>query len=185
MRVHRAFTIVEMLATVALIGILVAIAYPRLRRPATQSVIASSTQLVRDLESLRTRALGARRMARIVFNEGNKTYSWVVDVNGDSLFNATDSAAAGPGMVGTRTLADGVMFGRGGVSGDVPLYAGSGNITFASSQLVFDDRGLTFPATTQGVVYLQSTAGAQISSAVSVSGAGSFRSWTYRSVGWQ
>jgi prepilin-type N-terminal cleavage/methylation domain-containing protein len=185
MRSPRAFTIVEMLATVALIGILVAIAYPKLRRNSTQAVISSSMQLVRDLEGLRTRSLGSRRMARVVFDESNRKYSWLVDVNGDSLFNATDSSAAGPGMVGTRILADGVMFGRGGVSGDVPLYAGTGNVTFASSQLVFDDRGLTFPATTQGIVYLQSTAGTQITSAVSVSGAGSFRAWTYRTDGWK
>jgi hypothetical protein len=67
---------------------------------------------------------------------------------------------------------------------DLPLFAGAGNIALDSSRVIFDDRGLTFPARSQGAVYLQSSSGA-VAAAVSVSGAGSFRAWAVSGGTWR
>jgi prepilin-type N-terminal cleavage/methylation domain-containing protein len=177
------FTFFEILTVMAMIGILVAIAYPRLRQNQTQAVQSAAVQMTRDLEAIRTRALGSRRLIRVIFDEAGSRYYWATDVNGDSLFTASDSSLAAPGMVGSRPLGTGVVFGRGGM-GDLPLFPGTGNVAMDSSFIVFDDRGLTFPARKQGAVYLTSTSGA-VASAVSVSGAGSFRAWAVSGGTWR
>lgn len=177
------FTFFEILTVMAMIGILVAIAYPRLRQNQTQAVQSAAVQMTRDLEAIRTRALGSRRLIRVIFDEPGNRYYWATDVNGDSLFTSTDTSLAAPGMVGTRNLGTGVTYGRGGM-GDLPLFAGAGNVSLDSSRIVFDDRGLTFPARRQGAIYLQSTSGA-VAAAVSVSGAGSFRAWAVSGGTWR
>lgn len=177
------FTFFEILTVMAMIGILVAIAYPRLRQNQTQAVQSAAVQMTRDLESIRTRALGSRRLIRVIFDEAGSRYFWATDVNGDSLFTATDSTLAAPGMVGSRPLGPGVTFGRGGM-GDLPLFPGTGNVSLDSALIIFDDRGLTFPARKQGAVYLTSTSGS-VSAAVSVSGAGSFRAWAVSGGTWR
>lgn len=177
------FTLFEVLTVMALIGILVAIAYPRLRRSQAQVVQSAALQLTRDLESVRSRALGSRRLVRMIFDQPGNRYYWATDVNGDSLFTASDSALAAPGMVGSRSLGDDVTFGRGSM-GDVPLYPGVGDIALDSATIVFDDQGLTFPARKQGTVYFASTAGGA-AAAVSISAAGSFRVWAVIEGNWR
>lgn len=181
---RRGFTFFEILTVMAMIGILVAVAYPRLRQNQTQAVQSAAVQMTRDLEAVRTRALGSRRLIRVVFDQAGSRYYWATDVNGDSLFTASDSSLAAPGMVGSRTLGTGVVFGRAGM-GDLPLFPGGGVIAIDSARIVFDDRGLTFPARKQGAVYLQAASGASIAAAVSVSGAGSFRAWSVANGVWR
>jgi hypothetical protein len=87
-------------------------------------------------------------------------------------------------MVGTRPLGTGVTYGRSGM-GDLPLFPGAGDISLDSARIIFDDRGLTFPARKQGAVYLRAASGASINAAVSVSGAGSFRAWAVSGSTWR
>jgi prepilin-type N-terminal cleavage/methylation domain-containing protein len=181
---RRGFTFFELLTVMAMIGILVAIAYPRLRQNQTQAVQSAAVQMTRDLEAIRTRALGSRRLIRVIFDQPGNRYYWATDVNGDSLFTASDSTLAAPGMVGTRALGNGVAYGRSGM-GDLPLFPGAGDISLDSARIIFDDRGLTFPARKQGAVYLRAASGASINAAVSVSGAGSFRAWAVSGSTWR
>jgi prepilin-type N-terminal cleavage/methylation domain-containing protein len=180
---HAGFTFFEILTVMAIIGIMVAIAYPRLRQNQTQAVQSAAVQMTRDLEAVRTRALGARRLIRVVFDTSGSRYFWVADTNGDSLFTSADSAAAAPGMVGSRSLGTGVVYGRGGMP-DLPQFPGAGIVALDSGTITFDDRGLTFPARKQGAVYLTSGTGA-VAAAVSVSGAGSFRAWAVAGGVWR
>jgi hypothetical protein len=69
--------------------------------------------------------------------------------------------------------------------GDLPLFPGAGDISLDSARIIFDDRGLTFPARKQGAVYLRAASGANINAAVSVSGAGSFRAWAVSGSTWR
>lgn len=183
---RRGFSITELLLVVALIGLLVGIALPRLRPGDRQRVNAAAIQLSRDLELARTRAFGVRRMVRVTFDAAARRYAWVTDVNGDSLFAAPDSTLAGPGMFGERLLPDGVRFGRGGAP---PLPRLTDTTTRAvsldSARVVFDDRGLTFPAMTQGAVYLESAGASGTVAAVSISAAGAFRAWFFTGTAWQ
>jgi prepilin-type N-terminal cleavage/methylation domain-containing protein len=179
------FTLIEVITVMAIMGIMMAIAVPRFRRNETQAVVSTAVQLTRDLEAVRARALGARRMVRVSFNETARSYSWIMDVNGDSLFDGTDSSSAGVGMIGSRTLDDAVVFGRPGGAMDLPLYPGNGAIALDSTATItFDDRGLTFPPRTSGAVYLTGT-NANAGAAVSISGAGSFRAWQLRNGVWK
>jgi prepilin-type N-terminal cleavage/methylation domain-containing protein len=177
------FTFFEIMTVMAVIGIMVAIAYPRLRQNQTQAVQSAAVQMTRDLEAVRTRALGARRLIRVVFDTANARYYWAADINNDSLFNATDSSGAAPGMIGARNLGSGVVFGRGGMP-DLPLFPGAGNVSLDSAVITFDDRGLTLPARKQGAVYITSRTGS-VAAAVSVSGAGSFRAWAVSGGVWR
>ncbi|MDX2183506.1 MAG: hypothetical protein SFW08_05915 [Gemmatimonadaceae bacterium] len=180
---RRGFTFFEIAAVFVIIGVMVALVYPQVRRTEPQAVQAQATQLRRDLESLRSRALAAGRLIRVRFDSGGRSYSWITDVNGSLTFDATDSSLAGPGMIGSRSLASNVRFGRAGMPA-VPAFPGIGGIVLDSASITFDHRGVTFPARRRGVIYFTGTSGLG-AAAVSITGAGSFRIWGAVEGSWQ
>ncbi len=82
---RRGFTLIEMIFVLAMMGILFAITIPRIRVSTNKKVRLVAQQLVRDLEVARTRALATKQNARIVFNEGDNSYTGYLDDDRDGL----------------------------------------------------------------------------------------------------
>ena len=108
------------------------------------------------------------------------TQAWIGyrDVEGDAVISEVSAEADSMRGFGQRTLDPQVLLGR----GSAPAITGwpTGNPTsFTSSHLNFKGNGMTLPFGTQGMVYLRHRDDPSVVAAVTVTGAGSVRVWTY------
>jgi prepilin-type N-terminal cleavage/methylation domain-containing protein len=181
---RRAFTMVEILVVMALMGVMMTIIVPRLRVSPTQRVKIAARQMMRDAELARNRSLAMKAMTRLQFNSTANSYESFADHdrNGSISGNATERAAIR--AFGLRVLTDQVIFGR-GTAPNIPGESGSGAVTLTSERIEFDQRGLPIPFGTRGTVYVTSSASTSVVFAIEISGAGSMRLWEYRSGAWQ
>jgi prepilin-type N-terminal cleavage/methylation domain-containing protein len=62
---RRGMTMMELLVVIVMIGIMAAMVVPRLRASPRRLVLESARQLSRDVELVRSRALGTKRAARL------------------------------------------------------------------------------------------------------------------------
>ncbi len=180
----RGVTLIEMLVVIVMIGILLAILIPRFRLSGRTKVRQVADQMVRDLELARGRALSTRSWARVVFDPATQSYTGYLDFNRDSAFSLNQAEIDSLRGFRRRTMADNVIFGR-GAAPDVTGYPGVGNITFASSRIDFDARGLTNPFGTKGAIYLTLASDPTAIAAVTISGGAGIRSWVYNGTVWQ
>jgi len=145
----------------------------------------AAEQVARDLELIRTRSLATKSMVRIDFNTGGDSYVAYLDDNQDGVIAASATEIQALRAFGQRTLDRGVTFGR----GSAPMLPGDTigtAVTFANDQILFNNRGLPEPFGARGVIYLTHPDDNTAASAVTVSGSGSFRTWTYApGGGWQ
>ena len=181
---RRGFSLIEMLVVIVMIGLLTAILVPRFRMSPRSKVRAAADEMVRDLELVRSRALSTRTWTRMRFDTGAGTYTGYLDDNRDSAFALTTAEIDSLHGFGVRTLDPAVAYGR-GTAPDVPALPGPGVITFANPWVDFDARGLTTPFGTKGVIYLVSRNDPSAVAAVTVSGGGGIRTWTYNGTSWQ
>lgn len=185
LRSVRGMSLVEIMIVIAMMGLMAAIVVPKLRVGRATLVRQAADQLVRDLEQARTRALSTRSRVRVVFDAGANSYAGYLDWDRDSLFSQTQQESDSLRAFRPKTLPDNVTYGRGGSVPDIPNNTGAGNITFATSRVEFDTRGLTTPFNSRGVIYLTHPQDATAQSAVAISASGSIRRWNYIGGTWR
>ncbi|MGH7499414.1 MAG: GspH/FimT family pseudopilin [Gemmatimonadales bacterium] len=181
---RRGFTLIEMLVVVVMIGLMLRIVVPKFRVSTSTRSRQAADQLVRDLETARSRALATRSTVRIAFNVAARSYTGYLDDNRDGVLGQTAAETAALSVFRTRTLDTGIKIGRSSTP-DLPNYTGAGATTLPSTRIDFDSRGLTTPLGTKGVLYIVSTTDTMAVTAVSISGAGSIQTWVYKGGVWQ
>lgn len=184
MRTRRGFSLIEMLVVITMMGLMLAIVVPKFRVSPTVRVNTAADQLVKDMELVRLKAMTTRNVARVLFTAGTQTYAGYLDDNADGVIAQNAAEIAFLGALQPRTFTDNVIYGR-GTAPLIPGYAGAGPITFANSWIDFDNRGLTTPFGTKGVVYLTSSANTSSVAAVTVTAGAGIRRWVYRGGVWQ
>jgi len=184
---RKGFSVIELVVVLVIMGIALAVALPSFRASPSQKVKAVATQLVRDLEMARTRALGSKRAAELVFNVTANSYVGYLDDDGNGTFKETATEMRALRWHGVSELSPDVQFGRGSVTAPVPGDTTTGGaVTFANSRLTFGTNGITTPFGSGGTIYLVSKTKPGVVAAVSVTGAGSFKLWLYKGNGaWQ
>lgn len=179
------FTILELVVVMAMMGILVAVALPRMRASKATHVRHAATQMAQDLELARTRALTTRRYVRAAFEEATSTYGFYLADEGSNAVAESAAERAAYGSGGSRVLSDGVRFGRGSAGslpGDTEPAAA---VTFADAKLNLNHRGTTEPFGTRGAIYLTHPDEPGAVSAIAVSAAGTFRVWNHVAGEWR
>jgi len=180
---RQGMTMMELLIVITMIGIMAAMVVPRLRASPRRMVQESARQLSRDIELVRSRALGSKRATRLTL-VGTTAWIGYRDVEGDAVINEISAEADSMRGFGQRALDPQVLLGR----GSAPAISGwpAGNPTsFTGSRLNFRGNGMTQPFGTQGVIYLRHRDDPSVVAAVTVTGAGSVRVWNYRGGTWQ
>ena len=181
---RKGFTLIEMLIAITVVSVMMAIAIPFMKVSTSRRVRTAASQLSRDLELARTRAMSTRYTTRLKFDESGKFYIGYADENRDGVF--TESAAETQALrgFGRRDLSPDVNFGRGS-AGAVPGDTGSGAVTFLTNRVEFNGRGVTVPFGTRGAVYFTHRDDPEAVAAVTVTGSGTVKLWVYRGGVWQ
>lgn len=185
MRDSRAgISLVEIIIVITMVGLMAGIMVPRFRMSPKQKLRAAAQVVAYDLELARTRALSTRSLVRVTFDATNRQYAGYLDHDRNGALAQNSAEQDALSAFRTKTLDAGVSYDR-GAAGDVPTFAGAGNITFASTRIEFDPRGLTNPFGSKGVVYLRHADDAAAVSAVTVSAGGGIKIWRYEGGAWQ
>ncbi|WP_310569823.1 prepilin-type N-terminal cleavage/methylation domain-containing protein [Gemmatimonas sp.] len=184
-RAPRGFTIIELLAVVAIVSIMMAIILPKFRISEKTEVQLAGMQLAQDVDVARTRALSTREMVRVAFKTSTRTYGGYLDEDGNGTIAESDAEWQALRGFGVRELPARIQYSR-GAAGAIPGDAGSGAVGFPDGRIEFDSRGLTMPMGTRGVVYLASQNDPYAVVAVQVTPSGNVRFWTHTQAGgWQ
>ncbi len=181
---RRGFTLVEMAIVMVMMGIMVAIAVPRLRVSPGMRARAAARQVAQDLEIARSRALATKRASRMVFDAVAQTYVGYLDQDNDGVFAQSAAEMQALGAFGSKGPGDGVIFGRGGAP-MVPGDAGAGAVTFPGSRIEFSTYGITQPLGTRGTVYVRDAQDPNTVAAVTVTPGAAMRVLLYNGGAWQ
>lgn len=182
---RRGFTLIELLMVVTITGLMVAIGASRFKITELTETQLAGLQLVQDVDFARTRALATRSLARVKFeNTTAPAYAGFLDTDADSTIAETAEESQYLHGFGRRELPARIEYGRGSVPA-IPDDPTNGAITFASSRVEFNSRGVVQPMGTSGVVYLRHANKPEVVVAVQVSAAGNVRLWTYKNGSWQ
>ena len=138
-RVHRAYTLVEMLLTVAILAIAATMVIPSMGDSDTLRVQAAIRVIVADLTFAQSDALAFQQRRAIVFNEATNSYA-IYEVNGATLDQTNDLLDSNFGVGGQyiRNLNDNVY--AGATISDIDFDYG-GTLVFGSAILIFDELG--------------------------------------------
>src|SRR5438046_1494364 len=124
----RGFTMVEMIITLAIVGVLAGMSVAALNRLKTRGNFASATgDFIAGLRTARAEAFARGDNTVVIIDAQNGQWWAVEDVNGDfnlSTFSAATPAPLPDRLIMSRTLPDGVSFGPSGGWGQalpVPL----------------------------------------------------------------
>jgi len=179
------FTLMELVTSMVIIAIAVTIFAQRLQISPERELEIAASELVRHLDMARARAISERQAVRIRFQGSDDEYqAWVDhDRDGNIIKSATELDAFPE--FGTVTLPKIIEYGLGS-AGRLPVDSlGTGEITFASSEVEFDSRGIPTPFGTRGTVYLKHRDDAALVAAVYVSGSASVRMFRFVDGDWQ
>ena len=178
------FTIVELVIVMSMMIILVGIVAPRMQVSPTRRIQGMAHQMTGHLELARTRALGQRQLTRVVFDEGERTYTAYVDHDRDDDIREREEEVGAFFEFGERELEMFVDFGRGNAStipGDPSLDA----VTLGSNTLDLSVQGVPEPWGTIGTVYLVHQDDPNAVAAISIAASGSFKAWRWFQGEWQ
>jgi prepilin-type N-terminal cleavage/methylation domain-containing protein len=181
---RKGFTLIEMLIAITVASVMMAIAIPFMKVSTSRRVRTQASQLSRDLELARTRAMSTRHNSRLVFDEGKRFYIGYSDDDGDGKILEKPAETLALRGFGRRDLSPDVNFGRGS-AGAVPGDTGSGAITFLTNRVELNGRGVTVPFGTRGAVYFTHRDDPEAVAAVTVTGSGTVKLWVYRGGVWQ
>ena len=123
LRNKSGFTLIEVVITAVVLGIIAAMALPDFFRAMQKVKLNSATRdIISDLRWARSRSIASRTQVGLNFNFSNKTYSVFLDTDnpGNFQFNA-----AADSVVKSGSLTD----------------LGSGSTTFASNTVIFKPDG--------------------------------------------
>jgi prepilin-type N-terminal cleavage/methylation domain-containing protein len=184
--VRRGVTMIELVVVVAMIGVMLAIVGPRFRVNEGIEVQMAGMQLVHDLELARTRALATRSAVKFMFESDVDEEAWVgyLDHDRDGTIGESEAERLALRGFGRRPMPARVTFGRGSAD-PLPIDSEGSAITFEDATVWFDTRGLTTPLGAAGVIYLTSSRDDSRVTAISVSGSGAMRLWTWRQGIWE
>jgi prepilin-type N-terminal cleavage/methylation domain-containing protein len=175
---RSAFSILELLVVLAIIGITLGVFIPRFVVSPRSAVETAGMQLIQDLDVARIRALATRSATRVRFTSGSPTYASYLDHDADQLFAYSNEEMAALHGSGERALPKGVAFGRGSLpvlTGDPDQLARSGFIEFSPSGL-----------SASRVAYLRAEDDGNAGIAVQVLPSGGMRLWRHREgTGWE
>ncbi len=192
---ERGFTVIDLIVVLIMVAVVATIVLPSALRSSPQlQVDLAARTMARDLETLRMRAIAAKRHVRVKFDETGNYYTAFMDVTADRLAIISESedevrrtgllTRGSAGGLPAVSLPGGVEFGLG------PLLRGpqgadaSAAIVLEGGELEFDARGMVAPPGSGGVVYLVHEHEQSAVSAVTISGAGALRAWRYRNGIW-
>ncbi len=182
---RRGFTLIEILIVVTIIGIMMAVAAPHFRITELTETQLAGMQLVQDVDFARTRALATRSLSRVTFeNNSTAAYAGYLDTDADSSIAETSAEMQYLHGFGRRPLPDRILYGRGTIPA-IPNDGSNSPVTFASSRVEFNSRGIVQPMGTSGVVYLHHANKPTAVVAVEVTAAGNVRLWTYKDGSWK
>jgi prepilin-type N-terminal cleavage/methylation domain-containing protein len=177
-RIPSGFTLVEMLIVLALLGLCIAIAAPRMRMDGFR-LGAASHDLGSMMYAAQSAAVARQHDVVIAFDQSNRSVRQHFDRDNDGVRDSGEP-------VFEVSLQNGVAFGRGPAPA---LYVGGAAVTFRGRQdgmpaVTFHRSG---SASEEGGFYLQSTAadGTQAVAAVLDRGTGLVTWRTYRGGSWQ
>jgi prepilin-type N-terminal cleavage/methylation domain-containing protein len=194
-RNRRGYTLIEMVVVMVMLAGVVAVAVPRGLKTSPQLQVDQAARgLTRDLETVRMRAIAAKRRVRISFVEGEAFYTAFMDVSpgrtgaiestADEVHESRLVTRGSSGGVPGVSLTKGVVFGFGDAAAGPFGGPASDPITLEGDRVEFDSRGMIVPAGAGGVIFLTHEDDPSAVAAVSISGAGAFRAWRYRGGGW-
>lgn len=182
-RRKRGLTLFELVTTMTIVGVMMAIIAPRFRVTEAMEVQLVAQQLAQDLEYARTRALATRTLVRVKFEVNAGRYAGYRDYSESGSISETSAERIALRGIGIRELPSAVDFDMGSAS-PVPNTVGSGAVTFDQNRIEYDARGLPTPMGDGGVAYLRHSRKPDKVAAVSVSPSGSVRLWTWRDGAW-
>ena len=178
---RRGTSLIEILTVMVVLGVITAVAAPRLR-PSPHGQVEQNTRLLaQDLDLARTRAYGTRALVRIVVSD--TLWQTFLDQNRDTVIaeNATERTAFG--TMNSRLLESQVVFGRGSVP---PLPTDTlGTPPPGDRRIQFGPRGITEPFGTSTILYLTHTSDNTAVSAVEINPAANVRVWRWVDGAWQ
>lgn len=181
---RRGVTLLELLVTIAIIGIGAAIIVPRLRPSRRRATEGAARALQGQIELTRTRAMAFGALARVCLTSGPNAIFGYLDDDRNVALNESQVEKDAFGNSNTFRLPDGVVFGRGGATA-LPGYPAGDQVTFPDMHLDFDSRGLPTPLGTRGVIYLQSATDSTAVAALGVTPAGTVQLWVWRNGTWR
>ncbi len=172
------FTMIELIVVIALVGVVMGIVAPRFRIARSTQLQLAGMQMALDIDVTRTRALSTRTLTRVAFDAGANSYGGYLDHDADGTFSQSAVEWQALRGFGIRSLPAGISFGRGSAP-TLPDDPTNLAITFGSSRVEFDSRGLVKPMGTSGAVYLTADSDPQAVVAISVTPSGNTRFWTW------
>jgi prepilin-type N-terminal cleavage/methylation domain-containing protein len=173
-----AFSILELLVVLAIIGITLGVFIPRFVVSPRSAVETAGMQLIQDLDVARIRALATRSATRVRFTSGSPTYASYLDHDADQLFAYSNEEMAALHGSGERALPKGVAFGR----GSLPVLTGDSDELAGGKYIEFSPSGLS----ASRVAYLRAEDDGNAGIAVQVHRSGGMRLWRYRGgTGWE
>ena len=181
---RKGFTLIEMLIAITIASVMMAIAIPFMKVSTSRRVRTQASQLSRDLELARTRAMSTRNNARLVFDDKDNFWIGYSDHDGDGKILEKEVETLALRGFGRRDLSPDVNYGRGS-AGAVPGDTGSGAVTFLTNRVELNGRGVTEPFGTRGAVYFTHRDDPEAVAAVTVTGSGTVKLWVYRGGVWQ
>ena len=178
--IRRGFTIVELVVVMAVMGIMAAIAIPRMRVTPHQQVEGEARRVLQAIELARTRAYASRAAVQVAI--GDSTITFYLDADRDSTFalSGDETTAFGPG--GVVRAPTGLRFLQGdpgAAPGDSTTARAAGSVQLAR----IAPRGTPDPFGSSFTVYVTSDADDRATAAITMSPAGNVRYWTFHAGG--
>jgi len=177
---RRGTSLIELLIVMVLIGIMTAIAAPRLAPSPKGTVEQNARLLAQGMDMARTRAYSARALVRVVVTD--TIWQSFLDQNRDSVIAETATERTAFGVMNDRVLETGVVFGRGSAS---RIPGDTASPPAGTRRIAFGARGTTEPFGTATVLYLTHNSDATAVSAVEITPAANVKVWRWVDGVWQ
>jgi len=177
---RRGTTLAELLVTMTVLGVLTAIAAPRMKVSSRAMVEQNARLLAQDLDLARTRAYSTRARVRTLV--ADSTWRTFFDQNRDSVFSESTAEQTAYGVMSRRMLEPRVILSRGKAG---PLPSDTVTATGTTRRIQFSPRGVAEPFGNTSVVYLTHRTDSASVYAVEVSPGANIRVWRWLNNTWQ